>query len=144
MMERSGTAHNENTFCLAEQDRQAALLDLSIALAKANESLRNCQLLTYEARNELLQTSAAFKRLLDASQDEHIYDLAASLDLVTVTAFSSDCHKDGEGLQLIQRAIPVLQTCLNGTASSAECARVTEQVWTWLGSSNGLNGHPWK
>lgn len=120
------------------QPAQANLAALNGALERARESAGDCHLLTHQRRNELMQHSATFKGSINAVEHEHAYDLATLLELLTLTAFGSQ-QDDGGALELMERSIAILRRTLAGDSTAGnECAKLTEEVWTWLGNSNGL------
>lgn len=122
--------------------RRQTLSALQDAVAQAERSLCVCQMLTYKTRNDLLHCSHAFKATIDAAGDEQIYDLAALLDLVVLTAFGSRCETGAGGLKLLANCTVVLNKSVDGDtspeASERECTAMVEHVWNWLGNSNGL------
>lgn len=125
--------------CPTQQSAQAALAILGSALEQALESLRVKQSLSYPQRAELMQLSGVLKNSINTTRDEYTYDLATLLDLLILTALGSHRTPDGAELELIERSFAVLQRSLMSNETTAtECARMTEEVWTWLGSNDGL------
>lgn len=122
--------------------RRQSLSALQDAVERAERSLCVCQMVTYKTRNDLLHFSHAFKATIDAAGDEQVYDLAALLDLVVLTAFGSKCETGAGGLRLLAHCTAVLHKSvaddISHESSERECTAMVEHVWNWLGNSNGL------
>lgn len=126
--------------CAGRQRTYTALSELSSAVQCAVDSNRSCHLLAYEVRNELIECSAAFKKTVCAESNEHVYDLATLLDLLAMTAFGAEHRQERGSIELMERSINTLQRQLADDATSErECAQMIEEIWLWLGSSNGLS-----
>lgn len=120
-----------------QKNARTALANFQSALKRTKEP-KHARHVRYQVRDELLRHSVEVKSAIDAASDETMYDLAALLDLVVLTAFSAGHEDNGDayGLQLLQSAVAMLQKSLSDDdlqdSLGRERAVLVEQIWAWL------------
>lgn len=120
-----------------QRGAQEKLAELARALIQANDSSRYGKLLAGTRRHELQQCSSSFKQAVCSGGEEHLYDLAALLDLLSITAFGAQYQREQEGLEFMQRTVEIARRQLvQRPPPERECSQIMKEVWMWLGSSS--------
>lgn len=123
-----------------QRGAQEKLAALSRALIKARGTSHCGKLLACSTRDELQRCSSSFKQAVCGGGEEHLYDLAALLDLVSITAFGAQHQREQEGLEFMQRTVEIARRQLvQRPPPERECSQIIKEVWTWLGSSRSLS-----
>lgn len=119
---------------VALEQALAALRTLQDTVSQSLETFDSCFVFTMALRNDIMDSVKKLKQATVPLNCEQLSDFVSVLEIVTLTAFQSDQHKDHSSLKLLQMALTTAESGYMGSDPNRtdSIRQLTDHLWSWI------------